>query len=282
MFVEKGRQQDTRNATKKSVVKKSDTFRKRYDDTVVEENSGETLEGRNSVYEALKSDRTINKILVSKGDREGSIKQIVAMARQKGIIVQEVERLRLDNMSSTKAHQGVLAFVSPKEYAEVEDILKAAELKNQPPFIIILDEIADPHNLGSILRTADAVGAHGVIIPKRRAVGLTAAVSKASAGAIEYVPVARVTNLVQTIENLKQHNIWVVGTDSSGEKPFYQNDLKGAIALVIGSEGEGMSRLVRESCDFTVNIPMQGSISSLNASVAAAIVMYEVLRQRGK
>ena len=240
------------------------------------------LVGRNPILEALKAKRTINKIFVSKGEREGSIRQIIAMAREKKIIITEVDHNVIESMSSTKSHQGIIAFVAVKEYVEVDDILNIAQDKGQPPFIIILDEIADPHNFGAILRTANAVGAHGVIIPKRRAIGLTSAVSKASAGAIEYVPVARVTNIAQTIEYLKKNNVWVVGTDSTGEKAFYDSDLKGAIALVVGSEGEGMGKLIREKCDFVVNIPMQGQISSLNASVAAAIVMYEILKQRGK
>jgi len=241
----------------------------------------DSIEGRNPVFEALRAGRTINKILVAKGEKEGSIKQIIALARERGIVVQEVDRAKLDNNSSTYSHQGVIALVAAKDYVEVDDILSSAEQKGEPPFIIILDEINDSHNLGSILRTADAVGAHGIIIPKRRAVGLTSIVSKASAGAIEYVPVARVTNVAQTIEYLKKKNIWVVGTDADSEKLFYSSDLTGAIALVIGSEGEGIGRLVREKCDFTVNIPMMGKISSLNASVAAAIVMYEIRRQRG-
>jgi len=245
-------------------------------------NDFDKLEGRNPVMEALKANRTINKVLIAKGDREGSIKQIVALAREKGIVVQEVERSALDNMSSTHAHQGVIAYVSPKDYVDVDDILKVAGDKGEPAFIILLDEINDAHNLGSILRTANAVGAHGVVIPKRRAVGLTAAVSKASAGAIEYVPVARVTNLAQTMDYLKEKGLWIAGTDTSGEKPFYKSDLKGPIALVIGSEGEGMGRLVKEKCDFIVNIPMMGEISSLNAAVSAAIVMYEVHRQRSR
>jgi len=238
------------------------------------------LEGRNSVMEALKAGRSINRILVARGDREGSINQIVAMAIEKGIVVQEVDRVKLDNMSVTHAHQGIIALTAAKDYATVEDILDAAEKSGRPPFIVILDEITDPQNFGSILRTANACGVHGVIISKRRAVGLTSAVSKASAGAIEYVPVARVTNIVQTIESLKKQNIWVVGTDSTGEDLYFEKDLTGPIALVIGSEGEGMGRLVKESCDFIVKIPMLGEISSLNAAVAGAIVMYEILRQR--
>lgn len=238
------------------------------------------LEGRNPVLEALRSGRTINKILVAKGEREGSIKQIIALARQKGIVLQDVDRARLDSISVTRAHQGVIAFTAVRDYVDVDDILNISEEKREPAFIIIIDEINDPHNLGSILRTADAAGAHGVIIPKRRAVGLTPAVSKASAGAVEYVPVARVTNLVQTIEYLKSRNIWVVGTDSTGDRPYYSADLTGPIALVIGSEGGGMGRLVREKCDFIVRIPMKGTVSSLNAAVAGAVVMYEILKQR--
>lgn len=248
----------------------------------IKEENPEILEGRNPVLEALKSGRAINKILVAKGDREGSINQVIAAAKERGIVVQDVERAKLDAISWTNAHQGVIAYVAPKDYVDVDDILNAAESRGDPPFIIILDEITDPHNLGAILRTADAVGAHGVIIPKRRAAALTATVSKASAGAVEYVPVARVTNLAQTIEYLKKKNIWVVGTDASGDRSFYESDLTGALALVIGSEGEGMGRLVREKCDFVVNIPMVGRISSLNASVAASIVMYEALRQRSR
>lgn len=245
-----------------------------------EELLNDRLEGRNSVLEALKAGRTINKIFVSKGDREGSIKQIVAMAIEKRILVQEVERGKLDSMSSTFSHQGVIAFVSPKDYVEVDDILAIAAEKGEAPFIIILDEITDPQNLGSILRTADAAGVHGVIIPKRRAIGLTAVVSKASAGAVEYVPVARVTNLAQTIEHLKKQNIWVGGTAMTGGKSFYESDLKGPIAIVIGSEGEGIGKLILDKCDFTVSLPMKGNIESLNAGVAGGIIMYEILRQR--
>lgn len=245
-------------------------------------NDMDKLEGRNSVLEALKSGRSINRLYVAKGDREGSVNQIIALARQSHIFIQEVDRAKLDAMSQTFAHQGVIALTAAKDYVEVDDILKAAADSGRPPFIIILDEITDAHNLGSILRTANAVGAHGIIIPKRRAVGLTAVVSKASAGAIEYVPVARVTNIVQTIEALKKQNIWVAGTDSTGEKAYFDSDLTGAIALVIGSEGEGMGKLVRESCDFVVNIPMMGQITSLNAAVAGAVVAYEILRQRSK
>lgn len=265
----------------KAPVLKSQNPDKRYDAEDASEGL-DRLEGRNPVLEALKSDRPINKIVVSKGDKEGSIRQLIALAREKGIVVQETDRSNLDKVSITHAHQGVIAYVAIKDYVEVDDILEAAASKGEPPFIIILDGITDPQNLGSILRTADAVGAHGVIIPKRRAVGLSSVVSKASAGAVEYVPVARVTNIAQTIEYLKKNNIWVIGTDQSGREAFYEADLKGALALVVGSEGEGMGKLVTEKCDIVVNIPMKGKISSLNAAVAGAIVMYEISRQRGK
>lgn len=249
---------------------------------VSDQENDDRIEGRNPVLEALRAERPINKLLLAKGSKEGSINKIIALAREKGIVFQEVERSYLDSISSTHAHQGVIALVSPKEYVQPEDILNAAREKGEAPFIIILDGITDAHNLGSILRTANAVGAHGVIIPKRRAVGLTSVVSKVSAGAIEYVPVARVTNIAQTIEFLKENNVWVIGTDSSGEKSFFESDLTGPVALVIGSEGEGMGKLVREKCDFIVNIPMKGEITSLNAAVAGAIVMYEILKQREK
>lgn len=243
-------------------------------------NEKDKIEGRNPVMEALKAGRPINKIFVAKGEREGSINQIIAIAKQQGIVIQDVDRKKLDSMSDTKAHQGVIAFAAAREYVDVDFILESASKKNEQPFIVILDEITDARNFGSILRTADAAGVHGIIIPKRRSVGLTPVVSKSSAGAIEYVPVARVANIAQTIDFLKDKNIWVAGTDSSGDKPYHKADLKGPIALIIGSEGEGIGRLVKEKCDFILNIPMKGKISSLNASVAAALVMYEVARQR--
>ncbi|NLP13991.1 MAG: 23S rRNA (guanosine(2251)-2'-O)-methyltransferase RlmB [Clostridium sp.] len=271
-----GRKKDNDKTRTKSKVQFTGKLREKED----QREEQDRLEGRNSVMEAIKGNRTINKLLVQKGEKEGSIRQIIAFAREKGIVVQETDRSNLDRISTTHAHQGVIAYVSSKDYVEVDDILKNAESKKEAPFIIILDGITDAYNLGSILRTADAVGAHGVIIPKRRAIGLNAAVSKASAGAIEYVPVARVTNISQTIEYLKKKNIWVVGTDLSGEKSFYESDLKGSIALVIGSEGHGMGRLVAEKCDYIINIPMKGQIASLNAAVAGAIIMYEILKQR--
>ncbi len=237
------------------------------------------LEGRNAVMEAIKAEHTIDKILVQKGQIEGSIRRIIGMAREQGIVVQEVAKQKLDELSETKSHQGIMAYVSAHEYVEVEDILANAREKEEDPFIIILDDITDPHNLGAILRTADAAGAHGVIIPKRRAVGLTATVAKASAGAIEYMPVAKVTNIARTIEELKEQGVWFACADLDGEVYFDAN-LTGPIGLVIGSEGQGVSRIIREKCDFVVRMPMYGEISSLNASVAGGLLMYEVVRQR--
>lgn len=237
------------------------------------------LEGRNAILEVLKSGRDIEKIMIQKGNTEGTIRRIVAQAREKSIMIQEVSRQKLDEISQTKNHQGVIALVSAHHYVEVEDILKAAQAKNEPPFIIILDEITDPHNLGAVMRSAECAGAHGIIIPKHRSVGLTATVGKTSAGAIEYMPVAKVTNIVKTMEMLKKHGIWIVCADMTG-LDYFDSDLKGAIALVIGSEGTGVGRLIKENCDFTVSIPMYGKISSLNASVAAGLLMYEIVRQR--
>lgn len=237
------------------------------------------LEGRNAVLEALNHDRTIDRVLVKKGDIEGTVKVVIAKAREKGIVVQEVAKQKLDELSESGNHQGVIAFCPAHEYATVEEILQRARDLGEPPFIIILDGITDPHNLGAIIRTADAAGAHGVIIPKRRACGMTATVVKASAGAIEYVKVARVTNIVNTIEQLKRENVWVACADMDGQM-LYDAPLGGAMAVVIGGEGEGVGRLVKEKCDFVVKIPMGGEIASLNASVAAAVVMYEIVRRR--
>ncbi|WP_347499786.1 23S rRNA (guanosine(2251)-2'-O)-methyltransferase RlmB [Proteiniborus sp. DW1] len=239
------------------------------------------VEGRNPVIEAIKSGREIDKILIAKGSEQGSIQKIIGMAKEKRIVIQYVEKAKLDAMSETKAHQGVIALVTPYSYKTVDDIMKAAEDKNEDPFIIILDEIEDPHNLGAIIRTAECAGAHGVIIPKRRAVGLTPVVIKASAGAVEYMNIAKVSNIASTIEELKERGVWIYGADMDGEQDYFNRDLSGPIAIVIGSEGKGIGRLIREKCDFLVKIPMNGKISSLNASVAASVMMYEVLRQRG-
>lgn len=237
------------------------------------------IEGRNSVIEALKSGREIEKIFVQKGVGEGSIRQIIAIAREKKILIKEVDKAKLDGLSSTRNHQGVIASAALYKYYEVDDILNTAREKGEDPFIIILDEITDNNNLGSILRTADAAGVHGIIIPKRRAVGLTPAVAKISSGAIEYVPVAKVTNLNYTIEYLKKEGLWIAGASMEGET-YYGKDMTGPIALVIGSEGEGLGRLIKENCDFMVSIPMKGKISSLNAAVSAAIILFEIQKQR--
>ena len=234
--------------------------------------------GRNPVAEALRAGREIEKILVKKGGYEGSIVPIIKKAKDRGIIIQEVEKQKLDKIAEHGSHQGIIAFAAVHEYATVQEILAGCRERGKAPFLIICDKITDPHNLGSILRTANCAGADGVIIPKRGGVGLNPVVAKTSAGAVEYTPVARVANIAQTIDWLKEQNVWTACADMAGTS-MYQTDLTGAIALVIGSEGAGVSRLVREKCDFTVQIPMFGEINSLNASVAAAVLMYEVTRQ---
>ena len=236
------------------------------------------LIGRNPVIEALKSGRRIDRILILK-DAEGSVRKIIGMAREKGIIISYAERSTLDRVTGGAPHQGVAAYASDFEYCEPEDILNAAAEKGEPPFIVVLDGIEDPHNLGAIMRTADAAGAHGVIIPKRRAATVTAAAEKSSAGASAYIRVARVSNIAQTLQYLKREGVWTAAVDMDGAS-YIQTDLSGAIALVIGGEGSGVSRLVKETCDFCVSIPMKGGVNSLNASNAAAILMYEVLRSR--
>ena len=233
--------------------------------------------GRNPVTEALKAGREVDKLLVT--SREGSMIKILALAKEQGIPVMYVEKAAIDRIAQGKAHQGVAAYVSPYAYSTVDDILANAAEKGEDPFIVILDGLEDPHNLGAIIRTADCAGAHGIIIPKRHSAGLTDTVAKASAGAIEYVPVAKVSNIAQTLESLKEKGIWVYACDMDGENYTDQN-MKGGLALVIGSEGFGISRLVKEKCDFTVSIPMRGHVNSLNASNAACCVMYEVRRQR--
>ncbi len=237
------------------------------------------IEGRNPVIEILKSGRDVDKILVAKGNKEGSIHKIIAMAKEKKIPVQEVDRRKLDQMAESDNHQGVMAYVAAYEYGDLDTILNALEDKGENPFLVICDEINDPHNLGSILRTANATGVHAVIIPKRRSVGLTAVVAKTSAGALEYTPVCKVTNLVNTMKALKERGIWIVGADMDGENFHFQQDMLGKLAIVVGSEGKGMSRLVKETCDFLVRIPMSGEVTSLNASVAASVLMYEAVRQ---
>ena len=238
------------------------------------------LEGRNAVTEALSAGRTIDKLFVADGDTYRALARICAMAKQAGAVVVPTDRRKLDYMSATGAHQGVIAMVAAHDYASIDDILKKAQDAGEPPLIVICDELSDPHNLGAIIRTAECAGAHGIIIPKRRSVGLTAVVGKASAGALEYMPVARVSNITAAIDTLKKAGVWVYGTAAEGDTTLYKADLKSAAAIVIGNEGEGMSRLVSERCDFKVSIPMKGSISSLNASAAAAIMLYEAVRQR--
>ena len=240
----------------------------------------DVLVGRNAVTEALKSGRGINKLWIASGDREGSVAEIAALAKERGIVVQYVERAKIESLAGGHRHQGVLAYVAPVPYAELDDILKAAEEKGEAPFLVLLDELEDPHNLGALLRTADATGVHGILIPKRRSVSLNATVAKTSAGAVEYVPVARIGNIAQTLKKLKEKGFWVAGADMDGEKAYYEADLTGPLVLVVGSEGRGMSRLTKDACDFIVSMPMVGRINSLNASVAGSILMYESMRQR--
>lgn len=235
--------------------------------------------GKNPVMEALRSERDINKILIAESSQRGQMQPLIQLAKEANVIVQFVPKKKIDQISDEN-HQGVLAYVAAYQYAEMDDLFAAAEKKSEPPFFLLLDEIEDPHNLGSIMRTADAVGAHGIIIPKRRAVGLTATVAKASTGAIEHIPVVRVTNMARTIDELKERGIWIAGTDASGKQDYRQFDGTLPLGLVIGSEGKGMGRLVRDKCDFLINLPMAGKVTSLNASVAAALLMYEVYRRR--
>lgn len=245
-----------------------------------EELSEGVLEGRNAVTEALKSGRTIDKVFVAAGDTDRGLARLAAEAKAAGAVVNTVDRRKLDQMSVTHAHQGIIALTAAHEYATIDDMLALARERGEAPLIVICDELTDPHNLGAILRTAECAGAHGVIIPKRRSVGLTAVVAKASAGAVEYMKVAKVSNVVAAIRELKEKGVWVYGTAADGEAAMYEADLKGPAAIVIGNEGQGMSRLVGENCDQKVRIPMKGRISSLNASNAASILLYEALRQR--
>lgn len=242
--------------------------------------SADKIEGRNPVMEALKSGREIDKILIASGTKGGSLIKIIAMAKDRGIQIQNVDRQKLNEMSESDSHQGIIALVAAYEYGDIYEIIQNVKNEGREPFILILDEIMDPHNLGSIMRTADAVGVDGIVIPKRRSVGLTSTVAKSSAGAIEYVPVARVSNIAQTLDRVKEMGLWVAGADMDGADDHYNSNLEGPLALVIGNEGKGISRLVKEKCDFLVKLPMVGNISSLNASVAAAVLMYEVFRQR--
>lgn len=239
----------------------------------------EYIAGKNPVLEALRSSRDINKIWIAEGSQKGQMQQIVQLAKEARVLIQYVPKQKIEQMVKEN-HQGVVALVAAYQYAEIDDLFERAERKQESPFFLILDELEDPHNLGSILRTADAAGVHGIIIPKRRAVGLTATVAKASTGAIEYVPVARVTNLARTISELKERGVWIFGTDAKGSQDYRTMDGEIPLALVIGSEGKGMSRLIRDNCDFLVHLPMVGHVTSLNASVAASLLIYEVYRKR--
>lgn len=238
------------------------------------------IEGRNAVIEALRAGTAVDKVYIAKGETDATLGHIASTARGKGIVVVEADRRKLDAMSVTHSHQGVIAVAAVREYASVSDILQSARDKGEAPLVVVCDELSDPHNLGAVIRTAEAAGAHGVIIPKRRSAGLTAVVAKTSAGAVSYLPVARVANLTALLKELKEEGLWVFGTAADGAASLYQADLKGPAAIVIGSEGDGMSRLVREQCDFLVSIPMRGQVNSLNASAAAAVVLYEAVRQR--
>jgi len=245
-----------------------------------ERNYDDQVEGRNSVLELLESGKDINKIFVAKGEKHGSINKIIAIAKEKGIIIVEKDKRKMDEMAQNQNYQGVIAIVPPFEYCEIEDILEQAKQKNEDPFVLILDGIEDPHNLGSIIRTAETAGVHGIIIPKRRAAAVNATVLKTSAGAVEHMKIARVNNINETINYLKEAGIWMCGTDMETNTYYDNQDYSMPVAIVIGSEGAGISRLTKENCDFLVKIPMKGRINSLNASVSAGIVMYEVVRNR--
>ncbi len=238
------------------------------------------VEGRNAVLELLESDRDINKIYISDGEKHGSINKIIALAKQKKVIINEISRAKLNQMSQTENNQGVIAIVPPFEYCDIDDILNTAKERNENPFVLILDGIEDPHNLGSIIRTAETAGVHGIIIPKRRAAGVNSTVSKVSAGAVAYMNIARVNNINDAINYLKENDIWICGTDIDAKNYYYNEDYTGGIGIVIGNEGSGMGRLVKKNCDFLVKIPMKGKVTSLNASVSAGIIMYEVVKQR--
>ena len=257
--------------------RRADRFAQRQE--VVEEVEGQ-IEGRNALTEALRSGRTIDKVFVAEGDTDRSLQRLAAQAKEAGAVIVPVDRRKLDQMSTTRSHQGIIALVAAHDYYTVDDILEEAASRGEKALIVICDELSDPHNLGAIMRTAECAGAHGVIIPKRRSVGLTATVAKASAGAMEYMKVARVTNINNTINELKEKGVWVFGTAAEGSIPMYKADLTGPSAIVIGNEGDGMSQLVRKNCDVMVHIPMKGRIPSLNASNAASILLYEAVRQR--
>ncbi|MDF2882447.1 MAG: methyltransferase, TrmH family, group 3 [Clostridiaceae bacterium] len=265
---------------KDAIDKGPNNNRKSFENKEAKEVREDIVEGRNAVIEILKGDSTVEQILVAKGDTTGSISVITALAKEKGIVIKEVDRKKLDSMSVTGSHQGVIAQVTPFKYCEIEDILEYADKKGEDPFIVILDEIEDPHNFGSIVRTAEACGVHGIIIPKRRNVGVTPTVYKSSAGAVEHMMISKVTNINTAIDKLKTKGIWIYGAHMEGNKYSYNADFSGGVALIIGSEGRGISKLSKEKCDVLIKIPMVGKISSLNASVAGGILMYEILKQK--
>ena len=262
-------------------MKKNEKYNnKNQNDDNVKEQYSDQIEGRNAVLELLESDRDINKIYISDGEKHGSINKIIALAKQKKVIINEISKSKLNQMAQTENNQGVIAIVPPFNYCEIEDIIELAKSKNEKPFILILDGLEDPHNLGSIIRTAETAGAHGIIIPKRRAVGVNSTVAKVSAGAVEYMKIARVNNINDAIKYLKENDVWIYGTDMNADKFYFEEDFSSGVGIVIGSEGFGISKLVKENCDFLIKIPMEGKITSLNASVSAGIVMYEVVKQR--
>ena len=278
------RQQSRKPRDFKGRDKKTDTFKaqdkkpQQAQQSVGEEVSGEMIAGKNPVLEALRAGREINKLWIAEGVKKTGVQELMDLAKEQGVLVQFVPKQKIDKLAEN--HQGIVASVAAYDYAQLDDLFNAANAKNEDPFFLILDELEDPHNLGSIMRTADAIGAHGIIIPKRRAVGLTAVVAKASTGAIEHVPVVRVTNLAQTVDELKERGVWIAGTDAKGSADYRKMDATLPLALIIGSEGKGMSRLLKDKCDFLYHLPMVGHVTSLNASVAAALLMYEVYRKR--
>ena len=245
-----------------------------------EKNYDDQVEGRNSVLELLESGKDINKIFITRGEKHGSINKIIAIAKEKKVIIVEKDKRQMEEIAQNQNYQGVIAIVPPFEYCEVEDILEKAKNKNEEPFVLILDGIEDPHNLGSIIRTAETAGVHGIIIPKRRAAGVNSTVNKVSAGAVEHMKIARVTNISDTIQKLKDEGLWICGTDINTDKYYYDQDLKGALGIVIGNEGSGISNKVKNNCDFLIKIPMKGKVTSLNASVSTGIIIYEALKQR--
>ena len=270
------KQQDQKFQERKPREKKPQSQPERLQES--DETTSEMIAGKNPVLEALRSGREINKLWIAEGVKKSGVQELIELAKERGVLVQFVPKQKIDKLAEN--HQGIVASVAAYNYAELDDLFNAAQSKNEDPFFIILDELEDPHNLGSIMRTADAIGAHGIIIPKRRAVGLTAVVAKASTGAIEHVPVVRVTNLAQTVDELKDRGVWIAGTDAKGSQDYRKMDATLPLALIIGSEGKGMSRLLKEKCDFLYHLPMVGHVTSLNASVAASILMYEVYRKR--